>query len=95
MPLLKVPATEWALPAITTHGLNNHAVRSESWRYIHYAHGDEELYDTAADPLEYTNLAGRLEQAARKAELAKWLPQTNAPNLPGRGKGRRKNKATR
>ena len=57
-------------------------MRNEGWRYIRYANGDEELYDTAADPLEYTNLANLAEHAARKAELAKWLPQTDAPNLP-------------
>jgi arylsulfatase A-like enzyme len=95
VPLLKDPATEWALPAITTHGFKNHAVRSDGWRYIRYANGDEELYDTVADPLEYTNVAGQPDQAARKAELAKWLPQTDAPNLPGRGKSRKKTKATR
>jgi arylsulfatase A-like enzyme len=94
MPLLKRPSAEWALPAITTHGLNNHAVRSESWRYIRYASGDEELYDAEADPLEYTNLARRPEHAARLGELAKWLPQTNAPYLPDHGKGRKKNRAT-
>ena len=88
-PLLKDPKAEWDLPAITTHGRKNHAVRSEGWRYIHYANGDEELYDTIADPLEYTNLAERPEQAARKATLAKWLPQTDAPNLPGSGNSRK------
>jgi arylsulfatase A-like enzyme len=87
MPLLKNPAADWALPAITTHGRNNHAVRSESWRYIHYANGDEELYDAKADPLEYTNIAERPEHAGRIVELAKWLPQTNAQNLPARGNG--------
>jgi arylsulfatase A-like enzyme len=90
VPLLKDPTAEWTLPAITTHGFKNHAVRIENWRYIHYANGDEELYDTAADPFEYANLADRPEQAARKATLAKWLPQTDAPNLPGRGNGRKK-----
>ena len=42
---------------ITTHGFKNHTVRTEGWRNIRYANGDEELYDEAADPLEYTNLA--------------------------------------
>ena len=50
--------------------------------YIRYANGDEELYHNAADPHEYTNLAGVAEHAARKAELAKWLPKADAPNLP-------------
>ena len=90
MPLLKDPASEWALPAITTHGRGNHAVRSEFWRYIRYANGDEELYDTATDPLEYTNIAALPEREARKAELAKWLPKTEAANLRDRNQGRKK-----
>ncbi len=83
--LLKNPQAAWDTPALTTHGRKNHAVRTEGWRYIRYANGDEELYDTTADPLEYTNLAGHTEHAARKAELAKWLPKTEAENLPGGG----------
>jgi arylsulfatase A-like enzyme len=82
VPLLKDPLSAWETPAITTHGYKNHAVRTEGWRYILYANGDEELYDTAADPLEYINLADRAKYAARKTELAKWLPQTDAANLP-------------
>ena len=86
-PLLKDVKAAWDVPAITTHGFQNHAIRAEDWRYIRYADGSEELYDEAADPLEYTNLAAKSEHAARKAELAKWLPKTNAANLPGGGDG--------
>jgi arylsulfatase A-like enzyme len=86
-PLLKDPKAEWDFPAITTHGPKNHAVRSNGWRYIRYANGEEELYDETTDPLEYTNLAGQAEQSARKAELAKWLPKTDAPPLPNSRKG--------
>ena len=89
-PLLKNPQAKWDVPAITTHGFKNHTVRSEDWRYIRYENGDEELYHDAADPHEYKNLAGSAEHAAQKAELAKWLPKTDAPNLPfsrGEGKG--------
>lgn len=85
-PLLKNPKAAWDAAAITTHGFKNHTVRTEGWRYIRYENGDEELYDEAADPLEYTNLATKPEHAARKAELAKLLPKTDAPNLPG-GRG--------
>jgi len=97
-PLLKDPKSAWDVPAVTTHGFKNHTVRSEGWRYIRYANGEEELYDEAADPLEYTNLASRSEHAARKTELAKLLPKTDAANLPGadgdgaKKKGRGKNK---
>ena len=60
-------------------------VRSEGWRYIRYANGDEELYDTSQDPLEYTNLAEQEKYAEQKAQLAKWLPQENAKDLANRG----------
>lgn len=94
-PLLRDPKSAWDAPAITTHGFQNHTVRTEGWRYIRYANGDEELYDEAADPLEYTNLANRPEHAARKYELAKWLPESDAANLPGTGgRGKGKKKAT-
>jgi arylsulfatase A-like enzyme len=87
-PLLKNPQATWDIPAITTHGFKNHTVRTEDWRYIRYANGDEELYHDSADPREYTNLAGSAEHAAKKAELAKALPKTDAPELPAtRGKG--------
>lgn len=86
--LLKNPGGEWNFPAITTHGFQNHTVRTEGWRYIRYADGSEELYDEAADPLEYKNLASSTEYAPRKRELANWLPKSDAPNLPGgRGQG--------
>ena len=38
-PLLADPKARWSDPAITTHGFNNHAVRSEQWRYIRYSDG--------------------------------------------------------
>lgn len=87
-PLLRKPDLAWNHPAITTHGLNNHAVRSQDFRYIRYENGDEELYDSMQDPLEYTNLASLPEYAAQKAELARFLPKTNVENLPPR-QGRR------
>ena len=86
-PLLRDPQAAWDRPAITTHGIKNHTVRSEGWRYIRYADGSEELYDETADPLEYANLSDDPEHDARKAELATWLPSTNAANLPSKFTG--------
>jgi hypothetical protein len=83
--LLKDPKAIREVPAITTHGFQNHTIRTEGWRYIRYTNGEEELYDETADPFEYTNLASRSEHAARKAELAAWLPKSNSPDLPSGG----------
>ena len=80
-PLLDNPDAPWAPPAITTLGLNNHAIRTERWRYIRYADGAEELYDHASDPNEWRNLAGDPQHADLKARLARWLPKTNVPDL--------------
>ncbi len=83
-PLLRDPRAAWEHPALTTHGYQNHTVRTADWRYIRYADGSEELYDHRADPYEWTNLALRPEHAATKAALARWLPANNAPH---RGRG--------
>jgi arylsulfatase A-like enzyme len=72
---------EW--PAITTHNKGNHGIRTEDWRYIHYADGSEELYDMKNDPNEWTNLAGDPNHAAKKTELAKWLPKIDKDPVPG------------
>jgi arylsulfatase A-like enzyme len=70
-------------PAITTHNPNNHAVRSEHWRYIRYADGSEELYDLRTDPNEWTNLAADGRYDAIKRDHVRWLPIHNADHLPG------------
>jgi arylsulfatase A-like enzyme len=81
--LLADPLAEWKLPALTTHGFQNHAVRTEHWRYIRYANGDEELYDHTKDEFEFTNLAGKsAEFDSLKSDLAKAFPKMNKPGLP-------------
>jgi arylsulfatase A-like enzyme len=82
-PLLENPAAEWSTPAVCTQEFGNHSVRTEGWRYIRYANGDEELYDETADPYEWKNLADDPQYAAQKAELAKHLPTKNVPDLSG------------
>ncbi|MCA9248496.1 MAG: sulfatase [Planctomycetales bacterium] len=80
--LLADPQAAWQRPAITTHGRNNHAVRTQHFRYIHYADGGEELYDHRHDPMEFKNLAGDPKFAHVKHEIAAWLPQTNVSVAP-------------
>lgn len=65
---------------VTTHGFQNHAVRSERWRYIRYTDGSEELYDHQEDPNEFNNLANLEQHAQTKTDLAKWLPKINNAN---------------
>jgi len=90
VPLLMNPNAEWQRPALTTHGKNNHAVRTDHYRYIRYYEGSEELYDLRKDPNEWTNLATNKELAPVKEELARWLPQVNAD--PARSGAPRKQK---
>jgi len=88
--LLKNPQAKWDRPALTTHGRNNHSLRTERWRYIRYSDDTEELYDHNNDQLEWTNLASDPKYADIKRQLSKWLPETNAPdvpNNPSRGRG--------
>lgn len=82
-PLLEAPEAEWDQVAITTFGKNNHAIRSEHWRYIIYDDGSEELYDHRVDPHEWTNLASDVSYASVVADHKRWLPPRNVDAVPG------------
>jgi arylsulfatase A-like enzyme len=84
--LLANPSAAHDEPALTTYLPSNHAVRNEGWRYIRYKDGGEELYDETRDPNEWTNLADAPEQKARKADMARWMPTTDKPEVFG-GRG--------
>lgn len=47
----------FALTTDRVNGANNYSVRSQDWRFIRYADGQEELYDHRNDPNEWKNLA--------------------------------------
>ena len=99
-PLLADVDAAWDLPAITTHGRGNHAVRNGKWRYIRYADGSEELYDRTSDPNEWTNLAGDAKFRNVKQELAAFLPAAddeaqNAPFDPKVRPGKQKQRKAR
>jgi len=79
--LLEDPNAEWNTPAICTHGRGNHMVQTRHQRYIRYANGDEEFYDHREDPNEWKNIVSLDETKAAQAEMAKWLPESEVPDV--------------
>jgi choline-sulfatase len=82
-PQLKDANSPRQFPAITTHNQGSHSVRSERWRFIHYADGTEELYDHSDDPHEWKNLANDARFADVKRDHSRWLPAREAKPAPG------------
>lgn len=82
VPLLQNPHSQWDWPAVMTYLPGNHAVRSDCWRLIRYADGTEELYDKLADPHEWYNVAGNPRHAKVLESLRKWIPTTQAKQVP-------------
>lgn len=80
--LLANPSKAWPRPAITTHGRQNHAIRSDHFRLIRYDDGSQELYDHRTDPMEWNNLANDPSYSEVIQKLARWLPQENVPEAP-------------
>ncbi len=81
-PLLLDPDASWRHAAVTTFGPNNHAVKTERYRYIKYENGAEELYDHEQDENEWNNLADAPAHQVLKSQLAAFLPQENASWSP-------------
>ena len=63
LPLLRDPTSPWRTDFLVEHLEGSNpvptycAVRSERWKYVRYATGEEELYDLASDPFELESLA--------------------------------------
>jgi arylsulfatase A-like enzyme len=94
LPLLKSPQAPWDHPSITTHGRENHSLRTEKWRYIRYQDGSDELYDQENDPLEWRNLARDAQYQKVRDQLAVLLPKTNASDADAvKGGAKKKGKA--
>ncbi|MDF9798594.1 iduronate 2-sulfatase [Catalinimonas alkaloidigena] len=79
VPLIRGEATADEWHAITTFGMNNHAVRTKDYRYIQYEDGGEEFYDHNVDPQEWNNMADHPMYQKAKADVKKHLPQMNVP----------------
>jgi N-acetylglucosamine-6-sulfatase len=59
------------------------AVRNQSYIYVKYQTGEEELYDLSADPYELQNIASVPKMAATKARLYGRMLQLCSPPPPG------------
>ena len=60
----------------------SYSLRFKDWRYIRYENGKEELYDTVADPFEWTNLAGQARHSRQLMEFRRDLKS----RLPEKGR---------
>ncbi len=81
-PLFERPSRPWPHVALTSHRRGNYSVRTESWSYLRYADGSEELYNLKKDPLEWENLAKLPDSKRIKRTLGAHIPKSEAPNAP-------------
>lgn len=80
VPLLRNPESHWPYVAATyLNEPDSYGLSTDRWRYIHYANGDEELYNIQTDPYEWKNLAQDTKFAAKIAEMRKIRPTEFAP----------------
>jgi len=64
--------------AITTFGMNNHAIKMDKYRYIQYEDGKEEFYDHRLDPNEWKNEAGNPKYKVQIEKMKGFLPKVNS-----------------
>ena len=97
VPLLRNSEGKWAGPeaALTAlyvwaddydPGKQSYSLRAKDWRYIRYANGKEELYQTESDPHEWTNLAGNPEHGTTlkrfRSQLLAIIPEPRPEPTP-------------
>lgn len=66
VPLLLNPKKPTGRVLKTKFDTGNVSLRTERWRYLRYADGEQELYDLKADPNEWLNLINDPRQAKVK-----------------------------
>ncbi len=85
LPPLKEANTDWSEVAVTCLAKpESCSISADRYRYLHYANGDEERYETDTDPHEWNNVA----KEPKHAELLAWFrdqaPKSFAPFLKPR-----------
>ena len=76
VPLLREPTKATDRTVVTTFDPGNVSLRTDRWRYIRYADGNEELYDHRTDPNEWKNEINNPSFASIKERLVSQLPPT-------------------
>ena len=81
VPLLKdAQGSDWPHVSLTFGAKpGSFGLSVKDWRYIRYIDGGEELYNIAADPYEWTNLASEAEHADKFEALRERAPTAFAP----------------
>jgi arylsulfatase A-like enzyme len=80
LPLLKDADADWKHVAITfLDHPGSIGISGKEWRYVHYANGDEELYNIKADPYEWKNLAAVPEYAEKLVKFRTLVPENFSP----------------
>lgn len=74
-------SAQFSIPELTVYGKGNYSLRDETWRYIHYFDGSEELYNHKDDPYEWTNLADIPDCFEIKQYMRYYLPKSSAATV--------------
>jgi len=88
VPLLKDPDAEWdstAISCLTNKGdpINGYiTICNDAGRYIRYAEGEEEFYDTSKDPHEWTNEIDNPKYAKTIEKLRSAIPDLSEMATP-------------
>lgn len=83
VPLLQNSEHGWPHAALTFLAQpGGFSVSDRDWRWIHYPNGDEELYDIAHDPHEWTNLLHQASSHPQAERLKAYTPDRFQPPPP-------------
>ncbi|WP_206028498.1 sulfatase-like hydrolase/transferase [Thalassoroseus pseudoceratinae] len=75
VPLLENPKADWSHVSITyLHERGSYGLSAKRYRLIHYANGDEELYDIESDPYEWKNLGNDPRYDSQRNRLRQLAP---------------------
>ena len=92
VPLLKKPDAQWKSTAISALYDRYISIRTEGFRYIRYLDDQEEFYNCATDPHEWTNQIGNPKYATEIEKLRASVPALSemSPPMPSKKRGKKK-----